>query len=353
MPIGWVVKDPPVGGTLAAAIKKRTASMQGQQPTMGPLYSQLKKRTATMSGRVDPAGGIASSTKKLGMSANGTQTQMGSMAMSVKKPSFYGSIALQGSMSVGVKKTVATMVGNQPFTGALGASLKKAIAHLQGVHTQAGTMAASTKKRVATMVGKSSQISYVAPFGAVPSGLFNIKSPSGSGSTALNGTTLREAGSTASNGTYYTVGVLPDKFEGAFFSVEVSAAANASTDRGIGGGCSNDDGTAIVFFTICGQGGVTANIQTIIGTTRTSRATFNIQSTLATDLLKLVPTIDGSGVVTWTMHKNGTATGLTWTDTGHAIDLPGKHPAIAFRHVYNGGQFYSPGIDSMVAVDLS
>ena len=73
-------------------------------------------------------------------------------------------------------------------------------------------MAAISKRVTATMAGEKTLavVSYTGPFASVPSGLVDVKSPSGSGATTVNSGALREAASSASNGTYFTIGVLPD-----------------------------------------------------------------------------------------------------------------------------------------------
>ena len=353
MPIGWRVIEPPVEATIQAKTKKPGFSAQGQQPAMGPMYALLKKRAASFNGRVDPAGGIVAKTKKCSFTGTGKQTFVASMGMGLKKTTFSGSVVNQGVLGANVKKTAFTGAGKQNFTGALGAALKKAKATIAGAQTHAGTMAAISKRVTATMAGERSLavVSYPGPFASVPSGLVDIKSPSGSGATTVNSGALREAASSASNGTYFTIGILPDVMPTTKFSTEVTLAAASGSNRGVGGGASNVAGTAMVFCVLSGT--VNGEIFTIIGTTRTSRASFNIKATAAGDVVTMVPTVDGSGIVTWTAWKNGVATGLTWTDTAGLVGLPGNRPVIVFHHAYVGAQYYSPGISAITARELA
>ncbi|MDZ7886549.1 MAG: hypothetical protein U5N53_28255 [Mycobacterium sp.] len=58
-----------------------------------------------------------------------------------------------------------------------------------------------------------------------------------------------------------------------------------------------------------------------------------------------------AGVWTWTVQKNGGAdiAALTWADSGHAIDLPGVKPGVAFRTQRSGSNFYSRGVTNITA----
>lgn len=353
MPTGWFVIEPPTSGVMPPALRRAKANFVGQQPTMGPLTPKLPKVLASLNGRVGPAGGIAGKLKKCTAVMNGGQTFTGGMGASLKRMTFTGIVTNNGMMSAKMKRLTSVSTGLENFTGALGAALKRAKATIQAAQTQSGTMAAISKRVTATMAGEKTLavVSYPGPFASVPSDLVDIKSPSGSGATTVNSGALREAASSASNGTYFTIGILPNVMPTTKFSTEVTLAAANGSDRGVGGGASNASGTAMVFCVLSGT--VNGQIFTIIGTTRTSRASFNIKATAAGDVVTMVPTVDGSGIVTWTAWKNGVATGLTWTDTAGLVGLPGNRPVIVFRHAYSGAQYYSPGISAITARELA
>lgn len=353
MPTGWFVVEPPTAGVLNPLMRRAKMNASGQTPYVGPFAASLKKPTAGMVGQVGPAGGITGKLKKCAAVMNGGQTFTGGMGASLKRTTFTGIVTNNGMMSAKMKRLTSASTGLENFTGALGAALKRAKATIQAAQVQSGTMAAISKRITTAMAGEKTLavVSYPGPFASVPSGLVDIKSPSGSGATTVNSGALREAGSSASNGTYFTIGILPDSMPTNKFSTEVTLKGASSSDRGVGGGASNAAGTAMVFCVLSGT--VNGEIFTIIGTTRTSRASFNIKATAAGDVVTMVPTVDGSGIVTWTAWKNGVATGLTWTDTAGLVGLPGNRPVIVFRHAYASAQYYSPGISAITARELA
>lgn len=203
---------------------------------------------------------------------------------------------------------------------------------------------------VATKRGKRT-VSYPSPFAALPAKGFDVAMTSGAGATAITSSALRESGSIVSDGTYYSAFVFPEVMHTGVFSVTCGNAALQTSDRGIGAGVFSGDGTKGVFFIMCGNS-VSCRIKTYLSGTISDQGTFaNTFSTSGSDLLQLRPSLS-SGVYTWTVYKNGSATACTWTDSSHVIDLPGRRFGACFRHNYSNGQFSSPGIKSMAAADL-
>jgi len=351
MPTGWFVIEPPTSGVMPPALRRAKANFVGQQPTMGPLTPKLPKVLASLNGRVDPAGGISSKIARTKCSMAGTQTQYGTMGAKLRKPTANFAIENQGQMSASIKRTLSSLNGKETFTGALGSALRRAKATLAGSQNQSGSMISQVKKATASFTGNTPiSVSYSAPFASVPTGMVTVRS-AGSGNIGLNGSNLREGTAGASAFTYH-IGILADVLGSSKFFTEVGAAGTNGTDRGIGAGASNDDGSLMVFCYAIGNGGAAA-IYTKIGSTWTSRATdTSVQITALNDKIRLVPSVS-AGVVTWTVYKNGVATSLTWTDSGHLADLPGTRPCIAFRH-YDSfvTNYYSQGINSILATEI-
>lgn len=186
-------------------------------------------------------------------------------------------------------------------------------------------------------------------FPEVPDGTIDVALTPGAGPVTVNGTTLQEGARVSGTGTMYSAAVLPDTMSTDLFSVTVtvgslSAAAN---DRGVGAGVFNADGTAGIACYMTSASG-TAVIRTMIGGTGANQATLGSKVAVPGVTITLTPTVSG-GVVTWTVSKNGTPIGLSWTDTGHILDLPGRHPAAAFRHAYSGADYASRGVAALSA----
>lgn len=189
-------------------------------------------------------------------------------------------------------------------------------------------------------------------FPAVPSGTVSVALNSGAGSVQASSNTLQEGNSAASNSGYYTAAVLPEAMATDVFSVEatVGALSGAAGDRGVGPGVFSADGSVGVMTFVPASSG-TAYIHSRSGGAFTQRASLGSQTANTGALIKLVPTVS-AGVVTWTVWLNGVATSLTWTDSGHLVDLPGRHPAAVFRHQYNFAQYPSRGVSALTAADI-
>jgi len=192
-----------------------------------------------------------------------------------------------------------------------------------------------------------------ASFPTVPAGTVNVACTPGAGAVTVTSNCLRDGNSTAANGTYWSLAVLPDDMGLDDFSTTVTnAGLDSSSDRGAGGGNASADGTVAVFAILCGTGkGVSGQIYTWVGGVLTSRASQLSVTWVQNNTAALVPAVS-DGVVTWTLYKNGVATALTWTDDDHLVDLPGAHPVIGFRHAYASGQYAGPGVKALMAQEL-
>lgn len=159
---------------------------------------------------------------------------------------------------------------------------------------------------------------------------------------------LVEPNSGTTNGTYLSGAIFPEVMADGLYQVTVTNALISNSDRGIGPGMCNSDGSVAVFAIICGNT-TPARMYSYVGGTLTQQGTTaSTYSTSNTDLLKLVPSLSG-GIYTWTLYKNGTATACTWTDSAGLVGAPPKHPTACFRHVYSSGQSASPGIKAISA----
>lgn len=205
-----------------------------------------------------------------------------------------------------------------------------------------GSIAASRVKGVA--------ISY-ASFPTKPVGIVDVAITSGAGTSGVSSNILAETNSITVNATYFSAAVFPDEMMSHFYIPRVRNANRSATDRGIGCGMSNATGNSIVYFIMCGNS-TAASIQTWTGSARTIQASQGgLFSTSASDWLSLVPAIE-SGHYRYTVHKNGSATALTWLDSTDVIGIPGKRPCVTFRRTYSTGHFASPGAAAFEAVDI-
>ncbi len=189
-------------------------------------------------------------------------------------------------------------------------------------------------------------------FPTVPAGTVNVALNNGAGAVQASSNTLQEGSCTASNATYRSAAVLPDSMATDLFWVEVKVGAlsGAAGDRNVGAGVFSADGTKGV-VTLWPASSNTATIYSWAGGTLTQQASLGSQVANTDALIRLVPSVSG-GVVTWTVYLNGTPTALTWTDSSHVVDLPGRHPAAGFRRAYNFGQYPSRGVAALTAADI-
>lgn len=172
-----------------------------------------------------------------------------------------------------------------------------------------------------------------------------------SNTTTVASGIIREGSSTATNGTYYTLSIWGVLMNTSYYTSAVTNGLIQNSDRAMGPAMSDATGANVVFATIRGNSGNSV-ISTGIGGTVTSRASSStVFSNSTSDVITLVPTVSG-GIYTYTVYKNGTATALTWTDSGSVIGVPGRYPGGVFRHVYSSSQFLSPGIRAYAAADI-
>lgn len=160
---------------------------------------------------------------------------------------------------------------------------------------------------------------------------------------------MTEPNSITTNGTYFSGYAFNERMKNQPYSVGVGNALRANSDRGIGAGMCNDDGSAAVFFIMCGNT-TACRIYTWAGGVLTQQvSTASIFSTSNTDVLWLDPAVGTDGLYTYTVRKNSTPTACTWKDSAAVIGVPGRHPMAAFRHTYSSGQNVSPGVKSLAA----
>ncbi len=207
---------------------------------------------------------------------------------------------------------------------------------------RSGTIASSRQR--------GASVSY-ASFPTKPSGIVDVAITTGAGASTVSSNILTESNSIASNAVYFSAAVFPDQMNTNLYIPQVRNANRATTDRGIGAGMSNSSGNAIVYFVMCGNS-IAATIQTWAGGTRTVQAsTGGLFSTSSSDWLSIVPSIE-SGHYRYTVHKNGSATALTWLDSADVIGTPGRYPCAAFRRAYSTGHYASPGVAAFAAADI-
>lgn len=205
-----------------------------------------------------------------------------------------------------------------------------------------GTLASSNKKAYSFTFSGTTK----------PAGIIDVALNSGaSNTTTVASGIIREGNSTAVNGTYYTLSIWGVLMNSSYYKSSVTNGLIANTDRAMGPAMSNATGTTVVYAVIRGNSGSSTIATAIGGTITIQSTTTTVFSNASTDVISLVPTISG-GIYTYTVHKNGTATSLTWTDSTNIIGIPGKYPGGVFRHVYSSGQFLSPGIRAYAANDI-
>jgi len=188
-------------------------------------------------------------------------------------------------------------------------------------------------------------------FTQVPAGTTDIAVTPGAGPVTFNTNRLVEGNSTATSGAYHSVAAMPDVMSTNFFSATVTNANASTTSRGMGAAVISADGTKVLMCVLSGNTATAKIISWTGAGTETTQASASVFSNSSSDTIELRPSVSG-GVVTWTVYKNGVATALTWTDSGHLLDLFGARPGCAFRHEYSGNQFPGPGVKALTAADL-
>lgn len=198
--------------------------------------------------------------------------------------------------------------------------------------------------------GGATTVSYPS-FPTKPVGSVDVLITAGAGAAVVSANTLVEGNSATSTAGYNSAVVLPDVMASSLFSVTVTVGGlgSASNNRAVGPGAFSADGSVGVYARLAAQSS-TATINSWVGGVETPRASVSSQLANTGDTLTLTPTVT-AGVVKWTVTKNGApiGAGLFWEDTAHAVDLPGAHPGVAFRHQYSAGQLGSRGVSALSA----
>lgn len=193
-------------------------------------------------------------------------------------------------------------------------------------------------------------------FTSIPVGSLQVPLTADAGPVAVYDTDkLRETAPVAGFIQNYSMLVLPDDVHTFNFSAEaVNAGAGGNTNRGVGVGLCNADGSeAVIAFAVGSGQGVTGRIFSWKDGVLTSQATHSGFTWNGGQTVKLVPSVDGGGVVTWGVGRNGVALGINWTDDGHLIDLPGTHVCLMFMRIRTSGvNYYSPGIASAAGTPI-
>lgn len=186
-----------------------------------------------------------------------------------------------------------------------------------------------------------------------PPGTVDVIVTAGAQPSVISGVALREgAMSSGSSGGYNSHAVLPHSMAiTASISVTVTVGSldSAANNRAVGPGVFSPDGSSGIYVRFASASS-TASLITWNGTTESTRASLGSQVANTGDTITLTGTLSG-GVWTWKVKKNSGSdiAGLTWPDSGHAVDLPGSKPGVAFRHQYSGSNFYSRGVTNITA----
>lgn len=171
-------------------------------------------------------------------------------------------------------------------------------------------------------------------------------------SVLIGGNTLREGTLASGSGGYNSIAVMPtvmDVTTTISVTVTVGALDAAANNRAVGAGVFSADGSEGVYIRFASASG-TATLNRWTGGTETQCTSAGSQLANTGDTLTLTGTLS-AGEWTWTVKKNGGSdiAALTWADSGHAIDLPGPNPGIAFRTQRSGSNFYSRGVTAIAA----
>ena len=186
-----------------------------------------------------------------------------------------------------------------------------------------------------------------------PAGMVDVIVTAGAQPTVISGVALREgAMSSGASGGYNSHAVMPSLMAittTISITVTVGSLDSAANNRAVGPGIFSADGMSGIYVRFASSSS-TASLITWNGTAETTRKSLGSQAANTGDTITLTGTLSG-GVWTWTVKKNSGADigSLTWADSGHAIDLPGYKPGIAFRHQYSGSNYYSRGVTNIVA----
>ena len=315
------------------------------------------KPAATVELSVTPTLGISGAVgtvgATLGLTVTPTLDVVGTVrhAASVDLAVTPGLTVRQGAIPAAVGLTVTPTL-TVDAVARVPASVDLAVTPVLGIAGAARQAAAVGLTVTPTLTVSAKVTTTYASFPNVPAGTVNVALDNGAGAVRSSSNTLQEGNCSASNSTYRSAAVLPDSMATDLFWVEVKVGAlsGAAGDRNVGAGIFSADGTKGV-VTLWPASSNTATIYSWAGGTLTQQASLGSQVANTGALIRLVPSVSG-GVVTWTVYLNGTPTALTWTDSSHVVDLPGRHPAAGFRRAYNAGQYPSRGVAALTAADI-
>ncbi|WP_319456855.1 MULTISPECIES: GH39 family glycosyl hydrolase [unclassified Mycobacterium] len=262
-------------------------------------------------------------------------------------PAAAGAGAVAAIIGAGLAAAAAA-VGTAAATVAAGVTAAVAAAGSVAAAVAAGvTAAASGAGSVATALKIAA--TYVFTGSTKPTTLFTTFASSSFGGdySVSSGVANISAGPSTGAGVFFTGGIYKTPMIGPTHYSEVQWQGDgSSTDRGNGVAvASNAAGSACVLATGRSWAGSTATqIFTLAGGTLTSRASGTTTWT-TNDKMRIVVTESG-GVYTYTVFKNGTTTGISWTDSG-AAHTPGNYCGFALQGITSGGITYTPsGIKS-------
>lgn len=195
-----------------------------------------------------------------------------------------------------------------------------------------------------------------ASFPTIPVGSIQVPVTATAGPVAVfNTDDIRETAASSPLSQNYSMLVLPDDIHTKMFkATATNAGQGGNTDRGVGVGiCSADGSQAVIAFAVGSGQGVSGRIFSWKDGVLTSQMT-NISFTWnGGQNVDLYPTVDGGGVVTWHVNRNGAPLSIAWTDDGHLLDLPGTKVCLLFMAKRTSGiNYYSPGISAAAGTPL-
>lgn len=162
----------------------------------------------------------------------------------------------------------------------------------------------------------------------------------------VSGGVVQEKASPNAYGYYYSGGVYRTPMGSPLHSAKVTMALEAaSTDRGAGvvvGADSPTCNSAVLVIGSVWDSPSATRIFSKVGAAYVEQATDGTRWTNG-DQMECRVTRSSGGIYTYTVFKNGSATGLAWTDSGRVV-IPGRYSGFGFRHAYTIFQWYSQGI---------
>lgn len=177
-------------------------------------------------------------------------------------------------------------------------------------------------------------------------------------STVASGTLDEGTNASAGNITAYMITLLPDQTTTVLQDVKVTVGALHTNATNIGQGCAcafngttaSADGVFCIGVGSTG-GSFIEQIYSKVGNTITPQASQSSGTITAADVFEVKMTV-ASSIYTYTLYKNGTATGLSWTDSSSVI-TPGKYGGAAFMNSKTSGTDHnSRGVTRIQLADM-